>query len=118
MQIFSNRLEKVIDLQAGGNKKKYSQISGIPYSTLIEYTKGIKKDPKLSMLVKIKNVNAEWLVYGIGDPLSNQDISPNEQIETLISEISKHDDRIHMLELKIDTMNMLLLKQNAETAKK
>ncbi len=117
MQLFSERLIKIIEIQAGGNKKKYSKLSGIPYSTLVEYTNGIKKDPKLSMLVKIKNVNAEWLVYGLGDPVT-KGITSNEQIDELISEITKHDDRIHMLELKIDTMNMLLLKQTAEIEKK
>lgn len=117
MRLFSERLIKIIEIQAGGNKKKYSKLSGIPYSTLVEYTNGIKKDPKLSMLVKIKNVNTEWLVYGIGDPLS-KDLGLNEQIDALYLDFSKHDDRIHMLELKIDTMNMLLLKQAAETTKK
>ena len=118
MQLFSKRLEKIIDLQTGGNKKKFAELTNIPYSTLIEYVNGIKKDPKLSLLVKIKNVNAEWLVYGIGDPEIYNPNDRNYQLDTLLGEYTKHDSRIQMLELKIDAMNMLLLKQAAETTKK
>ena len=113
MKSFSNRLVQIIDFQTNGNKKKFAELTGIPYSTVVEYAKGIKKDPKLSLLTKIKNVNADWLLTGNGSP----DIShagSNVELDALAKEFNHHDDRIKMLELKVDAMNVLILKQAAE----
>jgi len=119
MLLFSERLKKIIELQTGGNKKKFAKSTAIPYSTLVEYVNGIKKDPKLSMLAKIKNVNAEWLLYGSGDPQTSEPAGLKDQVDALITNFAKNDNRIDMLELKIDAMNMLLLKQaGAVTPKK
>lgn len=113
MKDFSVRFSKIIDFQADGNKKKFAEITGIPYSTVVEYSKGIKKDPKLSLLTKIKNVNAEWLLRGIGDPLLKKGANLNHQIDGLIEDVRKQDERLTVVELKMDALNVLLLKQAA-----
>ena len=70
---FSDRLTQLIDNQYNGNKKKFSESTRIPYTSVVEYTKGVKKDPKLSLINKIQdsniNVNALWLLTGRGEML-------------------------------------------------
>jgi len=114
MEDFSSRFVQIIDFQTNGNKKKFAEITKIPYSTVVEYAKGIKKDPKLSLLTKIKNVNAEWLLTGNGDPNISH-VGSNIEIDALVAEVSNHDARLKMLELKVDAINVLILKQVAET---
>jgi len=77
---FTDRLSQVIEHQCNGHKKKFSELSGIPYSTLVEYLSGRKKDPKLSMLSKIKNVNAFWLLYGEGEMVQSKSIASDVNI--------------------------------------
>ena len=69
---FSSRITQVVNYQADGDKKKFSKLTKIPYSTLIEYMRGLKKDPKLSLLTKIKNVNTSWLLTGKGNMMLNE----------------------------------------------
>jgi phage repressor protein C with HTH and peptisase S24 domain len=67
---FRERLLELIDIQYDGNKKKFANATGIPYTSVVEYTTGVKKDPKLSLINKIQetveNVNATWLTSGKG----------------------------------------------------
>lgn len=69
---FTKRFNQLIDNQYDGNKKRFSNLNKIPYTTVVEYAKGIKKDPKLSMILKIKNVNTNWLITGKGQMLLDQ----------------------------------------------
>ena len=70
---FSDRLTQLIDSQYNRNKKKFSELTGIAYTSVVEYTKGVKKDPKLSLINKIQssniNVNTLWLLTGEGSML-------------------------------------------------
>lgn len=49
---------------------------GIPYTTLMDYTKGIKKDPKISFIQKImdysKEISLSWLITGEGQMMSEE----------------------------------------------
>lgn len=104
---------QVIDFQANGNMKKFAELTGIPYSTVVEYAKGVKKDPKLSFLVKIKNVNAEWLLTGNGDPSISAQVVQDDRVDIIANDLGKYSSRLDLVELKLDALNVLILKHAA-----
>ena len=106
MKNFTDRFNKIIDQQAGGNKLQFSKQTGIPYTTVVENSNGKKKDPKLSMLVKIPNVNAEWLLTGSGVESIQKEVD-----STSLQELHQQVERINALEVKLDALNVLILKQ-------
>jgi hypothetical protein len=69
MQNFNDRVLKLIDHYTNGDKKAFSEKTGIKYSTLVEYCSGKKTDPKMSFLSRIvltyRDVDAFWLITGI-----------------------------------------------------
>jgi phage repressor protein C with HTH and peptisase S24 domain len=69
--LFNERINLLIGDLYQGNKKKFSQATGIPYTTVVEYSSGKNTDPKMSLLEKIldvhKNVNPSWLLTGSGE---------------------------------------------------
>ncbi|MCV9387494.1 hypothetical protein [Reichenbachiella ulvae] len=69
---FSERLTQIIDNEYGGNIRKFSEDTKIPYTSAIDYAKGLKKDPKISFILKIRNslkaININWLITGKGMP--------------------------------------------------
>lgn len=77
---FTSKINYILENQYSGDKKKMSENTGIPYSTLVEYLAGKKQDPKLSLLSKIKNVNAFWLL-GIDTKVSElNDVEKKQSI--------------------------------------
>lgn len=99
---FETRINQLIDYQCDGNIKKFSKQLGIPYTTVIDYTKGIKKDPKMSFILKIldlsSEVNVRWLVTGKGEMLISEEEDLRHEIrrlkdfnEKLKGELSKTD---------------------------
>ncbi len=73
MKEFKNRLEYIIKNLEGGSGRRLSRKTGIPETSVREYRKGIKTDPRLSMLLKLLktyNLSAEWLLNGTGSPIS------------------------------------------------
>lgn len=72
---FNKRIVYLIDNLCNGNKKKFSENTGIPYTTVSEYYSGKKNDPQISFINKIlnhyKNVNALWLITGVGEFFNN-----------------------------------------------
>ena len=64
--MFWNRFAYLVDYKCSGNKKKFSELTHIPYTSVVEYYKGKKTDPQISLINKIVNtfedVDVNWLV--------------------------------------------------------
>ena len=123
---FSDRLTQLIDNQYNGNKKKFSESTRIAYTSVVEYTKGVKKDPKLSLINKIQdsniNVNALWLLTGRGSMLLEEGgdnavagsvYKEGEEIkERLISQLEGENRRLIASEARLVAENTKLKKEN------
>lgn len=93
---FETRIKQLIDYQCDGNIKKFSKQLGIPYTTVIDYTKGVKKDPKISFILKILDhstqVNVRWLVTGLGEMLIEEEEDlrqENERLKEVIKDLKR-----------------------------
>ncbi|MDX5326789.1 MAG: S24 family peptidase [Bacteroidota bacterium] len=73
---FGDRLVQLIDAEFEGNRKKLSQKSGIPYTTLNEFAIKKKRSPKIELVDSILDVspriNPMWLYTGAG-PMYKRD---------------------------------------------
>ncbi|MEP3388747.1 MAG: hypothetical protein ABJO02_11195 [Reichenbachiella sp.] len=113
---FNTRFLQIIDNQCGGNKKKFSELTNIPYTTVIDYANSLVNDPKISLIIKIMDaipsISLHWLVRGEGQmktELSDQKLnnepsqilaSKDEQIASLKEVIKAKDELIKALKSK------------------
>ena len=91
------------------NKKKFVQDIGQTYGNFTgeNRKRPLNSDTISNILNKYPEVNTEWLLTGNGKPLKEV---ISHEVEHLAQEIAKQDNRIENLELKLDALNMFLLK--------
>lgn len=125
---FSDRLTYLIDNLCDGNAKKFANETGIPYTSVQEYSKGKNQDPKLSLINKIikiyENVNPLWLITGEGQAILNdvylnvyQDVylkeknmfnEPMKKYEKKCPQCVIKDERINDLNSIINNLNDII----------
>ena len=93
----------------GENKKEFIENIGQTYGnfTGVNQKRPLNSDTIHNILSKYPVVNVEWLLTGSGTPLKEK-VTENEAY--LVQEIAKQEQRIEHLELKVDALNMFILK--------
>jgi len=115
---FEEFLSYIIENQFNGSRKEFSIATGIPLTTVSEYIRGKKKDPPLSLLRKVENVNTSWSLSD-GKFVFEGDLSAKEHkepynktdiIDLLISAIEEVDGskRVGMLQKAIKLYGRVL----------
>ncbi len=96
---FQNRLNYIIETFEGGSGRRLSKKTGIPETSVREYRKGMKTDPRLSMILKLLNtydLSANWLINGTGSPI-DQERGIVEVLNNQINELKQDKEYLKSL---------------------